>query len=115
MNAVTASLGSDIDDGVADASSLAVEDLIDLHQAQSEGIHQRIARITDLELGLAAEVRHAKAVAVAGNTADDALDDRVILADQLVSIRPARNGPEAQRIHHRQRPCAHGEDIAQNA
>ena len=59
--------GADVDDGVADAGGLGVEDLVGADEAEGEGVDQRIAGVAGLEAGLAAEVGDAEAVAVAGD------------------------------------------------
>ena len=81
MDAVAAGFGADIDDGIARAAGLGVEDLVFADQAEGEGVHQRIAAVAGLEFGFAAEVGHAKTVAVAGDAADHAFDDGVILVN----------------------------------
>jgi hypothetical protein len=115
VDAVAPRLGADIDHRIADAGGLAVEDLVDFDQAERKGIDQRIAAVAGLKFGFAAQVGHAKAVAVAGDAAHHALDDGVILVDQLRRFASLLDRPEAQRIHHRQRPRAHGEDVAQDS
>ena len=75
VDAVAAGLGADVDDRVADAGGLGVEDLVVADEAEREGVDQRIAAVAGLEAGFAAEVGHAEAVAVAGDAADDAFDD----------------------------------------
>ena len=71
---------------------LAVEDLVLAHQAQRKRIHQRIAAVAGLELGFAAQVGHAEAVAVAGDAAHHALDDGVVLVHQLRLPTPGSSG-----------------------
>ena len=119
MNAVAAGFGAYINDRIARAAGLGVEDFVFANKAESECVHQRIAAVAGLEFGFAAEVGHAKAVAVAGDAADDAFDDGVILVDELPLLRDRPcsrlDRPEAERIHDGQRTRAHGEDVAQNA
>ena len=79
VDAVAASLGADINHGIARAAGLGVEDLVLAHQAERESVHQRIAAIAGLEFRLAAQVGHAEAVAVAGDAAHHAFDNGVIL------------------------------------
>ncbi len=79
VDAVAAGLGADIDDGIARAAGLGVEDLVLADEAEREGVHQRIAAVAGLEFGFAAEVGHAKAVAVAGDAAHHAFEDGVIV------------------------------------
>ena len=126
VDAVAAGLGADVDDGIALAGGARVKDLVAPDQPEREGIDQRIAGVARLELGLAAEVGHAKAVAVGGDAADHAFHDRVILVDlglcrdgalpRLAGQAPLHtlDRPKAQRVHHRDRPRAHGEDVAQD-
>ena len=78
VNTVAAGFRSDIDDGVADAGGFAVEDFVDADHAKRESVDQRIAAVAGLEFGFAAEVGDTKAVAVARDAADYALDDGVI-------------------------------------
>ena len=82
-------LCADVNHRVAFAGRLRVENLVSPDQAQRERIHQRIARVAGLKLGLAAEVGHAKAVAVGGDAADHAFDDGVILVELRTSEREA--------------------------
>ena len=116
VDAVAAGLGAYIDDGVAGAAGLGVEDLVLADQAEREGVDQRVAAVAGLELGFAAEVGDAEAVAVAGDAADHAFDDGVVFAAELASSGSALvERAEAERIHDGERARAHGEDVAQNA
>ena len=123
VNAVAAGLCAHIDDRVAGAGGLGVEDFVFADEAESEGVDQRIAAVAGLEFGFAAEVGHAEAVAVAGDAADDAFEDGVILvmSSRLFTCcvgdpwNQIGDGAEAERIHDGERPRAHGEDVAQNA
>ena len=87
VDAVAAGLCADVDDRVARAGGLAVKDFVLADQAQGEGVHQRVAAVAGLELGFAAQVGHAKAVAVAGDAADHAFDDGVVSGDELALVR----------------------------
>ena len=60
-----------------------------------------------MEVDLAADRRHAEGVAVAADAGDDA-------GDQMAGLGVVRRA-EAQRVHRRDRPRAHGEDVAQDA
>ena len=116
MNPVAAGLCAYIYDRVTGPRSLAIEDFVFAHHAERERVHQRIPAVAGLKLRLAAEVWHPEAVAVGGNAADHTFHNGVILRDQFwMRAGLGRDGPEAQRIHHRQRPRAHGEDVAQDA
>ena len=105
MDAVAAGLGADINDGVARARSLGVEDLVLADEAEGEGVHERIATVAGFEFGFAAEVGHAEAVPVSCDAADNAFEDGVVLADQIgFRSFPFADLPEAQRIHDVVRP-----------
>ncbi len=75
--------------------------------AHAEHVHERVLGVAPVEGQLAAYGRHADRVPVARDPPDHALDQ------------PALAGvvgrPEEQRVHHGQGPCAHGEDVAQDA
>ncbi len=129
MNAVAAGLGADVDHRIAFAGGLGVEDLVAPHQSQRKSVDQRISRVAAFELHLAADVRHAEAVAVRRDAAHHAFHDGVVLVQRglvdrwvphpyrpLLAIRVGlRDRTEAQRIHDGDRTRAHGEDVAQNA
>ena len=66
-----------------------------------------VAVIAGVELDFAADRWHAKGIAVAADTGDDA-------GDQMAGFRMIGR-TEAQRVHCRNRACTHGEDIAQDA
>ena len=83
MDAVAPGLRADVDDRIAFARGLGVEDLVAPDQSQSERIHQRIAGVARLELGLAAHVGHAEAVAVRRDAADHALKHGMVLVNVL--------------------------------
>ena len=83
VDAVAPGFRSDVNDRIAFAGGLGVENLVSPDQAQSERIHQRIAGVAGLELGLAAQVGHAKTVAVGGDAADHAFQDGMILVNVL--------------------------------
>ena len=117
MNAVSARLCANIDHRVAGAGRFAVKNFVIADQSQRKCVHQGIAAVAGLELGFSAEIGNAKAVAVTGDAADHSFNDGVVLVNAVAGPDPAasRDRPEAQRIHHRQRPRAHGKDVAQNA
>ena len=81
VNAVAPGLRADVNHGIAFARGLGVKNLIAPDQSQSERIHQRIARVARLELGLAAEVGDAEAISVRGDPADYAFQDGMVLVD----------------------------------
>ena len=102
--------------GLPAPGGLGVEDLVLAHQPEGEGIHQRIGRVAGFKLRLPAHVGHAEAVAVAGDAAHHAFQDGVIAVNDLArNAGSLDNLSEAQRIHHRYRARAHGEDVAQDS
>ena len=107
MDAVAAGLRPDIDDRVADAAGGRIEDLVLIGDADGHRVDQDIAVIGGVEIHLAADRRHADAIAVAADAVDDAADQ----VAHLGVIGPA----EAQRVHVGDGACAHREHIAQNA
>ena len=84
VNAVASGFRSDVNHRIAFARSFGVEDLIAPDQTQRECIDQRIAGVAGLELGLAAQVGHAKTISIGGDSADHALEDRLILVNVLI-------------------------------
>ena len=74
------------------------------HDADAQGVDQRVAGIRLVEHHLAADVRQAEAVAVAADAGDDAGQH----ASGVVRVGRA----EPQGVHHRHRPGAHGQDVA---
>ena len=117
VDAVAAGLGADVDDGVADAGGLGVEDFVDADQAEGEGVDEGIAGVAGLEAGFAAEVGDAEAVAVAGDAGDDAVEMGGGAASCVVRCvgRLRRKGAEAEGVHDGERAGVHGEDVAQDA
>ena len=81
VNAVAPGFGSHVNHGIAFARGLGVEDLIAPDQTQSERIHQRVAGVAGLKLGLAAEVGYAKTIAVGGDPADHAFEHGLVLVN----------------------------------
>ena len=106
-DAVAAGLGAEIDDRQADALGLRSEDRVLLGDAEREGVDQAVAVIAAVEIHLAADRRHAEGIAVAADAGDDA-------GDEMPCARMLRRA-EAERIQGRDRPRAHGEDVAQDA
>ena len=111
VDAVAARLGAHVNHGVADARGARVEDVFLLRHPQREDIHQRIPVVASLKNALAAQRRHAEAVAVMRDARHHALEDTAVARAVLRIVQWA----EAQRIEHRDGPRAHGENVAQNA
>ena len=107
MDAVAAGLRAEIDDRIADAGRGRREDRVPLGDADRHGVDENVAVIAAMKADRAADRRHAERIAVAADAGDDARDE----APRLRVIGRA----EAQEIERGDRPCAHGEDVAQNA
>ena len=107
VDAVAAGLGADVDDRVADAAGRRVEDPVGAGDADAHRVDQDVAVVGAVERALAADRRHADAVAVAADAGDHAVDE-------VAGLRVAGLA-EAQRVEDRDRPRAHGEDVAQDA
>ena len=107
VDAVAAGLGAEIDDGQADALGLRIEDLVGFGDAGGEGVDEDVAVVAAVEIDLAADGRHAERIAVAADAGDDA-------GDEMAGLRVIGRA-EAQRVQRRDRPRAHGEDVAQDA
>ena len=107
VDPVAPGLGADIDDRIADAGGGRIEDLVGIGHAHGHRVDQDVAIIGLVEIGLAANGRHADAVAIAADPRNHALDQ----AFHLGMIGPA----ETQRVHVGDGPRAHGEHVAQDA
>ena len=78
-----------------------------LQQPDGHDVDQRVALVRRVEHELAADRRHADAVAVAADPAHDAVDE--------VARPGVRRVAEAERVEDGDRPGAHREDVAQDA
>ena len=106
-DAVAPGLGAEIDHRHADPAGGGVEDRVGAREAGGEGVDQAVAVVAGMEAQLAADRRHPEGVAVAADAGDDA-------AHQPAGLRVVGRA-ERQRVHRRDRPRAHGEDVAQDA
>src|SRR5205823_3695577 len=107
VDAIAAGLRAYVVDGVAGARRDALHDLGRVRDAETEDIHERVARVRGVERDLAADCRDADAVAIARDAGDDSLEQpprawRVELA-------------EPQRVEERNRPRSHRENVADDA
>ena len=78
-----------------------------VHHADAHRVDERIALVRRVEHDLAADRRHADAVAVVADAFHDA-------GEQVAHARVIERA-EAQRVEHRDGTRAHGEHVAQNA
>jgi hypothetical protein len=106
-HAVAPGLGAEIDDRHADAARGRVEDLVRIGEAGGEGVDEAVAGIGPVEAQLARDRRHAEGVGVAADARHDAAQEpeRARVVDRA----------EGERVHRRDRPRPHGEDVAQDA
>ena len=72
MNAVPAGLGANVDNRIADTGRFAAEDFVLARNPEAEDIDKRILRVNIVEDNLAADGRHAHAVAVPRYAGHDA-------------------------------------------
>ena len=94
-------------DEVADALGRGKVDVLVLHRADAQGVDERIAGVRRVEDDLATDIGQAEAVAVTADAGHDPGQDALGVGGV--------GRAEAQRIHHRERACAHGEDVAHDA
>ncbi len=111
VNAIPARLGSDVDNGITYAGGLAIEDFVVAEHSEREHIDERIAVIAFVEDTFASDGRNAKAVAVMCDSRNHAFQDVTV----AVACFRIVQRPEADGIHHSNRPRTHGEDIPEYA
>ena len=87
-----------------------------LGDPEGQRIHQRILRVARLKPNFAADGRHAETISVVPDPANHTVENAPILCGFVFTDAVARdNRPKSQGIQHRNRPRAHGENIAQNS
>src|SRR5215472_5747918 len=79
MNAIASGFCADINHRVADPARACKEKFLAASDAEGECIHQWIIGVTGFELHFAADVGHAKAVAIEPNPAHHAIENPPIL------------------------------------
>ena len=94
-------------DRVARAAGLGADDAAAVDQAHAHGVDEGIDLIHRVEVDLPAHDRHAEAVAVVADAADDAVEQPLRLGVLEVS--------EAEGVELGNGPGAHGEDVAVDA
>ena len=82
-------------------------DAVGAQHADAQRVDQRVAGVAVVEDDLAADVRQAEAVAVAADAGDHA-------GQHPRGVRRVERA-EAQRVQHGDRPCAHRQDVADDA
>ncbi len=91
VDAVAAGLRADVDHGIADARGLAVEHFVFTEDAQSEGVHQRIAVVAGFEDALAADGGDAETVAVMRDAANHAFENAAVARECVETGRSGAN------------------------
>src|SRR6266404_2936244 len=115
VNSVTAGFCPDVNYGIADAFGFGQKNFFLLGDAECEGVHQRILRITRLEANFAADGGNAETISVVGDAANHAIEDAAVLRGFLRTRILARGDlAETQRVQHGDGPRAHGENVAKN-
>ncbi len=109
---VTAGLGSDIENGIADALGGSTGDLLVLEDAEAEDIDEGISRVAVVEIHLAADGRYADAISVVGDAIHHAREEATV-GGGLLGV--TANVAESEGIHGEHRAGAHGEDVADDA
>ena len=100
-------LRPEIDHRHPHARGRRVEDGIGLREPRREGVDQAVAVVGRMEPELAADGRHPEGVPVAADPRDHPVHQ---------APRPRMRGlAEGERVHRRDRPRPHGEDVAQDA
>ena len=107
VDAVAPGFAANIDDRVADARCCGIENLVGIGDPNGHRVDKYIAIIGLIEINLTADRWHADAIAIAANPANNA-------TNQMLHLRMIRRA-KAQRVHIRNRPRTHREDIAQDA
>ena len=95
------------DDLVAGARGERQVQVLLAQHADAQRVDQRVAGVAGVEDGLAADVGQAQRVAVAADAADHAVEHAAGVGGV--------GGAEPQLVHHRDRPRAHGHDVADDA
>ena len=75
VNAVAPGLRADIDHRQADALRRRLEDAVGIGEPDAHGVDQDVAVVARVEIGLAADGRHAHAIAVVADARHDAGDE----------------------------------------
>jgi hypothetical protein len=100
-------LGAEVDDRHADSARGRVEDRVGVGQSCREGVHEAVAVVGGVEADLAAHGGDAEGVAVAADSLHDALHEVGGLGMRRIA--------EGERVHRRDGPRAHREDVAEDA
>src|ERR1700694_6018413 len=105
MDPVAPGVGTDEHQAVSRALGPRAHQTIDANQAHAHRVDQWVVRVALLEVDLATDGRYANAVSITADAGDDSFD----------VTGGSRLRAEAQGIEQRDRPGAHGDDVADDA
>ncbi len=91
---------------IPDTGRRSRDQVLPLHQPEAHRVHDGIALVPPVEHDFAADVRDPDAIAIIPHTAHDAAEE--------VPHSTAVEVAEAERVEHRNRSSAHGENVAQD-
>src|SRR5258708_13728869 len=101
MNAVAARFCADVDHGIANAFGFGQKNFFLFSDAEREGVDERILRIARLEADFATDGGHTKAISVAPDSANYAVEDAAVFCSVLFAGVLACTGlSEAQSNQH---------------
>src|SRR5688572_28070940 len=103
MNSIAPGACADGDHRIPNALGLGADEILLVHEADAHRVDERIPFVRGVENDLSGDGWNADAVAVVA----DALDD----AGEQVAHPRAVETAEAERVEHRDRTRAHGEDV----
>src|SRR3989440_4127701 len=107
MDAVAARVRADREQDIAYTVRGSLDEVLLFENPNAHRVDERIAGIAGREIHLAAERRHANAIAVVADAADD--------SGEQVAIARFVERAEPQAVQQCDRPRTHGEDIAQDS
>src|SRR2546429_8030461 len=107
MDAVPARVRADREQDVAYTVRGSLDEILFFENPNAHRVDERIAGIAGREIHLAAERRHANAIAVVADAAHD--------SGEQVAIARFVERAEPQAVQQCDRPRTHGEDIAQDS
>jgi len=111
VNAVTARARANQDHAiVGSARGARGTNLVAREQPHAHGVDQRVVAVALVEHDLAANRRHADAVAIRRDASNSVIK-QVPVAGVVVAVKRAK----AQRVEQRDRASAHGEHVAQDS
>src|SRR5579875_1632037 len=115
MNSVATRFRADVNHGISCTFGARKKQLFAFGDAHGQHVDQRIMGIARLELNLSADRRHAKAVSVERDAADDSIENSPVARRIFFTNSGRSERAKTQGIEHRNGARAHGENVAQNS